>query len=47
VIIVDLQTIMKAEPCIGTGEVRVRGDVGENGKDELVWELENYKNGKG
>jgi len=38
---------MKAEPCIGTGELRIRGDVGEDGKDELVWELENCENGMG
>jgi len=46
-VIVDLQTILKAEPCIGTGKLRVWGDVEENGEDELVWELENCGNGRG
>jgi len=46
-VIADIHTILEAEPCIGTGEVRVWGDVGENGKDEFVWELENCENGMG
>jgi hypothetical protein len=46
-VIVDLHTILNTEPCIVTGEPRVWGDVGENGKDELVWEFENCRNGVG
>ena len=38
--IVDPHTILKTEPCILTGITRVRGDVGENVKDELVWKFE-------
>ena len=40
-IIVDLHTILDAEPRVVTGELRFRGGVGENGKDELVREFEN------
>ena len=38
--VVDFHTILNAEPCIATGEVRIWGDVGENGKDQLIRELE-------
>ena len=40
-IVINLHTILHAVPRIMTGEVRFWGNVGENGKDELVWELEN------
>jgi len=46
-VIVDLHTILHAVPCITTGEMRIWGDMGEDGKDELVWELENCENGMG
>ena len=39
--IVDTHTILKAEPCIVTGVMRVRGDVGEDVKDKFVRKLEN------
>ena len=38
-------TIRDTEPCVVTAEPRVRGDMGENGKDDLVWEFANYDNG--
>jgi len=44
-IIVDLHTILDAESCIVTGEPRFWGDVGENGKEELVWEFEYCRKG--
>ena len=28
-----------------TGEVRVGGDVRENGEDEFIWKFENCRNG--
>ena len=46
-VIVGLHTIQSAEPCVVIGELRVLGDVGENAKDKLVWEFEDYKNGMG
>jgi len=45
--ILDPHTILKTEPCIVTGVMRVRGDVGENVKDELVWKFEDCKGGTG
>ena len=46
-VIVDLHTVLNTEPCILVGEVRVRGDVAEDGEDQFVGELENYeRNGK-
>ena len=44
-VIVDLHTILDAESCIVAGEPRFWGDIGENGKKDLIWELENYKKG--
>jgi len=44
-VIVDLHTVLNAEPCVLTGELWFWGDVGENGKDELVREFENYGGG--
>ena len=41
--IIDLHTILDAESCIVTGESRFRGDIGENGKEELIWEFEYYE----
>jgi len=46
-VVVDLHPILDTKTCIRTGELRVWGDVGENGKDEFVWELENCENGVG
>ena len=43
--IVDTHTILKAEPCIVTGVMRVRGDVGEDVKDKFVRKLENCEGG--
>ena len=37
-------TIRHTESRVVTGEIRIWGYVRENGKDELVWELKNYKN---
>lgn len=44
-VIVDFHTILFTEPCIGTSELRLWGDVRENGENELVWEFENCKGG--
>ena len=44
-VIVHPHTVLEAEPCMVTGEPRFWGDVGENGKDELIWEFENYEGG--
>ena len=43
--IVDAHAILNVVPCIATGEMGVWGDMGEDGKDELVRELENCENG--
>jgi len=45
VVIVDLHTILDAKSCVVTGEPRFWGDVGDNGKEELSWELENCGDG--
>jgi len=42
---VDLHVVLSTESCIVTGEPRFWGDVRENGKDKLVWEFEDWKNG--
>ena len=34
------------EPCILTGEPRVRGDMRKNGKDKLIWEFEDWEIGR-
>ena len=47
VTIVDRQTILDAEPSIVTGVTWVWGDVGEDGKDELVRKFENCECGIG
>ena len=44
-IIANLHTVLDTEPCVVTGELRVWGNMREDGKDELVWEFENYENG--
>ena len=44
-VIVDLQTILPTEPRIVAGELQFWGDVGEDRKDQLVWESEDYENG--
>ena len=44
-VIVDFHTILDAESCVVTGELRFRGDVGENGKDEFSGEFEDYGDG--
>jgi len=46
-VIADLHTILNAVPRIAAGEMWVRGDVRENDKEELGWELENCDNGMG
>jgi len=46
-VIADPHTILNAKPCIVPGELGVRGDTRENGKDELVREFENWGDGKG
>ena len=46
-VVIDLQEILFAEPCIVTGEPRFRGYVGENGENELDWEFENCEWGMG
>ena len=43
VVIVDHHTVLKAEPCIVTGELWFWGDIREDGKDKLVWEFEDYE----
>ena len=43
-IIIDPRTIRNAESCIVTDEMRVRRDMREDGKGELVWEFENCGN---
>jgi len=43
--VVDLHRVLDMEPCILASELRFWVDVGENGKDKLVWEFENC--GKG
>ena len=40
-IIIDPKIVHHTKSCIVTGELRVRGDVGEDGMDELIWEFEN------
>lgn len=40
-VIVGHHAILDAKPRIATGELRVWGDVGEDRKDQLVWQLEN------
>ena len=45
--IVDPHTILKTESCILAGVIRVRGDMGENVKDELVWKFEDCESGMG
>ena len=42
-VIADPPAIRGTEPCVGTGEPRVRGDVREDGNDKFIWEFENYK----
>jgi len=44
-VIVDLHIILSTKSCIVTGELRFWGDVGENRKDKLVWELEDCESG--
>ena len=44
-VVVDLHAILLTEPCIGTGELRFRGDVGENRENKLVREFKNYEDG--
>ena len=40
-IIIDPNIVHHTESCIVTGELRVRGDVREDGMDKLIWEFEN------
>ena len=40
------RAILNAEPCVGTGQQWVWRDVGEDGTDKLVWELENCETGR-
>ena len=44
-VIIDLRTILNVEPCMIADEMRIRGDVVEDRKDEFVWELENCEDG--
>jgi len=44
-VIIHLHTILGTEPRIVTGELRFWGDVGEYGKDELVWEFKDCEKG--
>jgi len=46
-VIANFHTILNTVPCIGTGEERVWGNVGEDRKDGFVWELKNCENGMG
>jgi len=46
-VIIEPHTIQNTEPCIVAGEPRVWGGVGEDRKDELVWELEDCGNETG
>jgi len=46
-VIVDLHLIFDTEPRIVTGQLWCWPDVGENGKNELVREIKNCKNGMG
>ena len=41
--IVDPKPTLNTESYPGAGVLGVRGDVGENGEDKLVWECNNYK----
>jgi len=43
----DVHPILNTVPCIVTSEMRVWGNMREDGKDELVRELENCENGTG
>ena len=43
--IVDSRTILNAEPGKVIGVLWVRTDVREDGKNELVWEADNYAGG--
>jgi len=43
----DVHPILNAVPCIVTGKVWIWGNVREDGKDELIRELENCENGTG
>lgn len=36
---------LNAKPCIVAGELRVWGDMRENGKYKFIWEFENCENG--
>ena len=40
-IIIDPKVVHHMKLCIVTGELRVRGDVREDGMDKLIWEFEN------
>jgi len=44
-VIVDLHIILGAEPCTVTSELGLWRNVRENGKDNLIWEFEDCKNG--
>jgi len=45
-VIVDRPMVLNAESRVAAGKRWVWRDVGENGKDELVWELENCETGQ-
>jgi len=42
-VIVNLHIILNTESCIVAGELLLWGDVRKNGKYNLVWEFEDYK----
>ena len=39
-VIINPHTIRDTEPCTVAGEMWFWGNMGENGKDEFVWEFE-------
>ena len=45
VVVTDSPHMPNTKSRIVTGELRVWGDVRENGKDKFVWEFENCENG--
>lgn len=40
-VVVDLHAVLFTEPRIVTSELRLWGDVRENGENQLVWDSEN------
>ena len=45
-VIVDRPMVLNTESCVVAAERWVWRDVGENGKDEFVWEFENCETGR-